>query len=92
MSYTSISNRTNKLTRIYPNLFSSSAIVQIPNGLNKAELSIYNSLGQYIKQIKNIKGQQASIDRNGMPNATCYLKVTDGKFKIDIIKIVVLNN
>jgi hypothetical protein len=42
---------------VYPNPFSTEAIIQADHDFKKATLTICNSLGQPVKQITNISGR-----------------------------------
>lgn len=72
---------------IYPNPFSERTTLQA-NMLN-ATLTIYNSLGQEVKQIKNISGQTLTIDREGLPNGLYLLKLTQDDQLLKTDKLII---
>lgn len=53
--------------RIYPNPFSSHAVIQAEQPMQNALLTLYNSTGQRVLEIKNIRGQSITLSRNGLP-------------------------
>lgn len=81
----------NKSIDIYPNPFSSQTILQTNNFLHNATLTIDNSLGQTVKQIKNISGQRVILFRDNLPNGLYFLRLTEDN-KIFINKLVIVDN
>ncbi|MEO8150996.1 MAG: T9SS type A sorting domain-containing protein [Bacteroidia bacterium] len=62
---------------VYPNPFSSQAVLQAVAPLHNADLIIYNPLGQVVKQIKNISGQTVSLSCDNLPNGMYFYRFAD---------------
>ncbi|MBU1010099.1 MAG: T9SS type A sorting domain-containing protein [Bacteroidetes bacterium] len=74
---------------IYPNPFSFSASISIPDKYNNSTLVIYNSNGQQVKQVKNINGTNCSLFRDNLSSGIYFYTLernneilTSGKFLI----------
>ncbi|MCX6350583.1 MAG: T9SS type A sorting domain-containing protein, partial [Bacteroidetes bacterium] len=61
---------------IYPNPFSSQTTLLTSNPFHNATLTICNSLGQSVKQIKNISGQSVTVFRDNLPKGLYFLRFT----------------
>jgi len=60
---------------VYPNPFSSSAIIQFNSVIKNAVLNIYNLFGQKIITINNISGNQIKIERANLNSGIYFYKV-----------------
>ncbi|MBC7861668.1 MAG: T9SS type A sorting domain-containing protein [Bacteroidia bacterium] len=60
---------------IFPNPFSTETTVSASENLSNATLIIYNSLGQQVKQQKNISGQTITLHRDNLPNGIYFLQI-----------------
>ena len=67
----------NQKITIYPNPFSTTAIIQLPLEIKNGSVSIYDVLGKKIKQINNLNCKDIVISREGMSNGMYFLSVTD---------------
>ncbi len=74
---------------IYPNPFSSQTTLQTSNPFNNATLTIYNSLGQTVKQIKNISGWSVTLFRDNLPRGLHFLHLTENNRTLAIDKLVI---
>jgi hypothetical protein len=81
--------RTNFL--IYPNPFSSEAILQSDHIFYNATLTMSNCLGETVKQIKNINGQTVVISRDNLPDGLYFVRLTEGN-KVYTDKIIITSN
>lgn len=77
---------------VYPNPFSTQAMVQTDDHFKNATLVVYNSLGQPVKQIKNISGQSITLPRDNMPSGFYFLQLAEGYGILKTIKIVITDN
>ena len=68
-------NETTNSYTIFPNPFSAQTILNTSKYFTNADLLIYNSCGQQVKQIKNISGQAITIDRGCLPQGLYFLKL-----------------
>jgi hypothetical protein len=78
MCYVSVEEITkeNKFL-IYPNPFSSVAILRSDNPLHNASIKIYNPFGQLVKEMKNVSGETIEISRDNLPSGLYFLQITD---------------
>ncbi|MBI4932010.1 MAG: T9SS type A sorting domain-containing protein [Bacteroidetes bacterium] len=87
---------------INPNPFSTQTTLQIDpvgnlsNGagipLHNATLTIYNSFGQAVKQIKNISGQTVTLTRDNLPGGLYFFRITQDNKTITTDKLVITDN
>ena len=82
----------NEHVNVYPNPFSSEAIIETDNAFKNATLVVYNSIGQPVKQIKDITGQSVVLSRDNLPNGLYLLQLTQGHRNLKTIKIVISDN
>ena len=61
---------------IYPNPFSSSAILHINDALKNTQITIYNVFGQAVKHFANLSGQTIVLNRDNLPSGLYSLLVT----------------
>ena len=77
---------------VYPNPFSTGAILQSENGFKNATLTIYNALGAQVKQLKNISGESITLDRDDLPGGLYFLQLTQDNKILKTVKIVITDN
>jgi len=77
---------------IYPNPFSSQAILQTDRSLENATLSVYDSYGQAVKQVKNISGQSITLHRDNLPSGLYFLRLMQEGKIVATDKLVVTDN
>jgi hypothetical protein len=65
--------------RIYPNPFSTLAIIKVDGekGLEGASLGVFNLFGQKVKRMDNISSRQIIISREGLPAGIYVYKIFD---------------
>ena len=78
-------------TSIYPNPFSTSAIIKINKNLKEATLQINNSLGLEIKRIQHIFGQKVKLERENLVIGVYLLRLTEDNRIILANKIIITN-
>jgi len=61
---------------ISPNPFSSQTTLQSDNLFHNATLTVYNSFGQQVKQLKNISGQTVILSRNNLPSGLYFIALS----------------
>lgn len=74
---------------VFPNPFSLHTILCTDKYFEKITLSIYNSIGQQIKQIKNINGQTFTLQRDNLPSGLYFLILTQDNKILTTDKIVI---
>jgi hypothetical protein len=75
--------------QISPNPFSSETIIQTNRNLKNANLIVYNSIGQIVKQIKNLSGQTVTLSRDNLPNGLYFIRFTENN-KIAVVDKLVI--
>ena len=74
---------------ISPNPFSTETNITVNGNLNNVTLTIYNSIGQQVKQIKNINKQTISIQRDNLPNGLYFVNLYQNNKIIASNKLVI---
>jgi hypothetical protein len=74
---------------IFPNPFSSATTLQTTSNLKNATLTICNSYGQTVKQVKNISGQTVVLSRDNLPSGLYFIQLTQVDKKIKADKLVI---
>lgn len=73
-SVTESTKSENKLF-VFPNPFSFSTTLKTNDNFKNAILTVYNSFGQQVKQIKNISGQTFTLYRDNFPSGLYYIRL-----------------
>jgi len=68
----------NETTKIFPNPFYTQTNIQADKVFKNAILTVYNSFGQQVKQIKNISGQKITFYRDNLPGGMYFIRLTQG--------------
>lgn len=79
-------------TFIYPNPFSFSATLHFNNFLKNATLTIYNSVGQQVKQIKNISEESIILHRDNLKCGVYFLQLTQDNKIFTTDKLIIIDN
>lgn len=74
---------------IFPNPFSSETNLKTEMNLKDATLIVRNLIGQEVKRIKNINGQEIKISRENLNNGIYFIQLVQGNSIIAINKIVI---
>jgi hypothetical protein len=61
---------------IAPNPFSAQTVLHTDNYFQNATLTVYNFLGQIVKETKNISGQTIILYRDNLPNGLYFIQLT----------------
>jgi len=77
---------------VYPNPFSFKTTLKANKNLKDATLTVYNSYGQTVKQIKNISGQTAILHRDNLPSAVYFILLTEDNITLTVDKLVITDN
>lgn len=84
----SIESETDSIS-IYPNPFSSSAILYSDKNLVNATLSVINCQGQTVMKITNINGHEIVLNRDDLLSGLYFVRVTEEDKVIATEKIIV---
>lgn len=74
---------------VSPNPFSTQTSLQTNELLKQATLTIYNSFGQAVKQMKNISGRRVILYRDNLPDGMYYLRLTEGNKTVAAEKLFI---
>lgn len=80
------------LLSIFPNPFSSHALIQSDKILKDAKLTVYNSIGQQVKQSGNITGHSVTVFRDNLPGGIYIVHLTENDKTVATSKIVITDN
>jgi hypothetical protein len=62
----------------YPNPFSLETVLRTNHLFHLATLTVYNSFGQIVNQIKNISGKAVTLRRDNLPSGLYFFQLTEG--------------
>ena len=68
----------NSSVSIFPNPFSLETTVQIDHFFQNANMTLYNSNGQQVKQIRNVTGQKFTLQRDNLAPGHYFLRLSQG--------------
>ncbi|MCG3165302.1 MAG: hypothetical protein POELPBGB_01064 [Bacteroidia bacterium] len=75
--------------KFFPNPFTTQTVLQTDRHLQDATLTLYNSLGQQVRQVSNISGLTATLHRDNLPSGLYYLQLTQDNQTIATDKLVI---
>lgn len=81
----------NKQIHAYPNPFVSETQIESDLLLKDATLTLYNSIGQLVKQIKNITGHKITLSRDKLTNGQYFFTLTENNLVISTQKLTIIN-
>jgi hypothetical protein len=76
---------------IFPNPFSSSTTIKTIGKLKNASLTICNSYGQTIKELKNISGNTLTLTRDNLPSGLYFIWLTEENKTIAVEKLMIID-
>ncbi|MCF6133433.1 T9SS type A sorting domain-containing protein [Flavobacterium wongokense] len=88
LATTTFENQTVTIS-VAPNPFSSQTTFQSDVSFENASLSVYNSIGQLVKAINNINGQQITFSRDNLPNGLYFAHLMQDNKSIGSQKLVI---
>lgn len=74
---------------VYPNPFSNEATFYTNKPLKQASLLLYNAQGQLVKHIKNINGQEYTLQRELLANGIYFAQILQDQIPIYSKKIII---
>lgn len=77
--------------KLYPNPFSTQAVLQMNKPVKDATLIIYNSSGQAIKQINNINTQTVVLSRDNLSAGLYFIQLRQGNHIIAKEKMAIID-
>ncbi|HEX2901191.1 MAG TPA: T9SS type A sorting domain-containing protein, partial [Bacteroidia bacterium] len=74
-----------------PNPFHSQTVFKADFPLNKTTLTMVNSTGQIVREIKPGPGNSVTIDRDNLPSGLYFIQLVENNRKILTKKIVIVD-
>lgn len=81
-----------KHIQCFPNPFLTQTTLQTDFLLKNATLTVFNSMGQQVKQIKNISGQTITLNRDNLLSGLYFLQLTQDNKILVTKKLVIIDN
>lgn len=82
---------TSNSVTIFPNPFSKHTVLRTGYNLNNATLSVITSMGQTVKQIKNICGQTVDLSSDLLATGLYFISLTQNDKLLATKKVVITN-
>lgn len=79
------------VVQVFPNPFSSEAVIRLESPLKGATLTIINSYGQIVKEIENLNGDIVNLTREYLPSGLYFLSLTEDNRILFNGKIIVID-
>lgn len=80
----------NEIFTIFPNPFFTNTTIQTSFLMKHAELTVYNSFGQAVKQVNNISGQSVILSRDNLSVGIYFVRLTEDNKTIAVDKLVIV--
>lgn len=84
-------NQSEEPISFYPNIVSSEATLKIKKSLSNATLIIYNAIGQKIKEIKNLSGNNITLQCNNLPSGVYFTRLFQDNKAVATNKFIIEN-
>lgn len=76
---------------IYPNPFNAYATIKFGTALIRAEIKVYNMLGENIRTITDFSGEEIKIYRNEMPTGVYFIHVAQSNAILATEKVIIID-
>lgn len=76
---------------VYPNPIKSSAIIKIPGNCSNITISMYNSFGKKVKEIRNPDSNTIRLDRKNLSSGLYFIQVLQHNKLVSTKKIMISN-
>jgi hypothetical protein len=76
--------------KIYPNPFSTYAVLQMKDEFKNASVDIYNSFGRKVREINNLSGKEVMIERNNLQPGLYFLNIIQQGKLIGSKRLIIL--
>jgi hypothetical protein len=80
---------SDKNISVFPNPLISSTTIKTIDNLKNATLTIYNSFGKALKQIKNISGKTVTLYRENLPSGMYLIRLSEENKTIAVEKLII---
>lgn len=78
-----------KSINIFPNLFSGQTLLQTDQSLENATLTVYNTFGQMINEMKNINGKKIALSCDNLTSGLYFIQLKEDNRIITVDKFVI---
>ncbi|MBI4946004.1 MAG: T9SS type A sorting domain-containing protein [Bacteroidetes bacterium] len=82
----------NNSITIFPNPFSTQTTLQTTTSCKNTTLTVYNSLGQQVKQLTNITGKSITLHRDNLPSGLYFIRLTQENKTLATDKLIITDN
>lgn len=82
---------TNSFINISPNPFKTKTTIRTDKILQDATLTVYNSFGQQVKQLKNITGQEITLRQDNLSSGLYIVRLTKNNMVIASEKLIIID-
>lgn len=76
--------------RLYPNPVNDNATISFGKDLKNASITIINTLGEVVKQISNLAGNEFSISRDGLTTGIYFVQLRENGKTVATLRMIVL--
>jgi Secretion system C-terminal sorting domain len=64
---------------LLPNPFSTQTVLKVSEDLRNATVTLYNSFGHEVRQVKNVSGNSITLYRDNLPGGLYFLCIMQGE-------------
>jgi hypothetical protein len=77
---------------VFPNPFSTVTTLQINQALKNASISVYNAVGQQVKQMNNVSGNAITFQRDTLLAGLYFIQITQDNKTYNVNKLLISDN
>lgn len=81
----------NENLAVFPNPFSSQTTIRSKYLMKQSTITVFNSFGQIVTQIKNINGHEFTLSRNNLPSGLYFLQLTENNIRFETKRLIITN-
>ena len=82
-------NYFSDLTAVFPNPFFDQTTLVFESAMNNATLTLYNSIGQKVKEFQKLNGEEMVLQRDNLPSGMYFIRIVEGAKLIATKKLIV---
>jgi hypothetical protein len=84
-----ITTLSQTIISVYPNPFSSSTKLEMPDHFNNVNCVIYNCSGETVKEINNIPAQTINFHRDNLPIGLYFIRIAHENQVLGTVKLII---
>lgn len=77
--------------RISPNPFDNETIISLSNNLENSSLIVYNSIGEEVKKMDNLRGTSIIFKRDNLPAGLYFVRLSQGEKIFALSKLIIID-